>query len=123
MPTDKSAYWKTLLYVSSKTYVVGTQKNGLDETVLFSTQKHTFKLTDNKIAIFAIFFFFALLALCIYNEPGMVHLIYQGVTCLTSTFHRLGLLFFAVLWSPAGKGLPFPMWYPRSGVVLHCINS
>ena len=32
-PPDKSAYWKTIfLYFSSKTYVVGTQKNRLNET-------------------------------------------------------------------------------------------
>ena len=43
-------------------------------------------------------------------------------------------LFIAALWSPAGKGLTsrillvtfiilcyFPMWCPRSGVVLDCI--
>ena len=32
------------LYFSSKTYVVGTKKNCLNETVLLSSQKHMFKL-------------------------------------------------------------------------------
>ena len=35
-PPDKSVYWKIIF--SSKTYVVGTQKNRLNETVLLSTQ-------------------------------------------------------------------------------------
>ena len=35
----KSAYWKTVFFIShQKTYVLGTQKNRLNETVLFSTQ-------------------------------------------------------------------------------------
>ena len=33
-PPDKSAYWKILFYFSCKTYVVGTQKNRLNETFL-----------------------------------------------------------------------------------------
>ena len=38
-PPGKSAYWKTIfIYFSSKTYVVGTQKNRRNETVLLSTQ-------------------------------------------------------------------------------------
>ena len=37
-PPVKSVYWKTVLYFSSKKYVVGTQKNRLNETVLLSTQ-------------------------------------------------------------------------------------
>ena len=40
-PLDKSAYLLSkfkLSYFSTKTYVVGTQKNGLIETVLLSTQ-------------------------------------------------------------------------------------
>ena len=45
-------------------------------------------------------------------------------------------LFICALWSPAGKGLtswlsfgcitvslPLSNWYPRSGVVLDCIDS
>ena len=37
-PQDKSAYQKIIFsYFSTKTYVVGTQKNGLDETILLST--------------------------------------------------------------------------------------
>ena len=51
-------------------------------------------------------------------------------------FLMLSRLFFATLWSPAGKGLTswlllvmfmyfcyVPMWYPGSGVVLGCIVS
>ena len=39
IPPDKSAYWKNyFLYISFKTYVVGTLKNLLNETVLLSTQ-------------------------------------------------------------------------------------
>ena len=38
MAPDKSTYWKTFLYFSSKTYVEGTQKIRLNETVLLSTQ-------------------------------------------------------------------------------------
>ena len=39
-PPDKSAYLKLIdiSYFSTKTYVVGTQKNRLNETVLLSTQ-------------------------------------------------------------------------------------
>ena len=38
-PSDKSVYWNFFfLYFSSKTYVVGTQKNRLNETVLLSTK-------------------------------------------------------------------------------------
>ena len=38
-PPDKSVYWKIYFsYFSTKTYVVGTQKNRLNETVLLSTQ-------------------------------------------------------------------------------------
>ena len=37
-PLDNSVYWKLFLYFSSKTYVVGTQKNRHDETVILSTQ-------------------------------------------------------------------------------------
>ena len=46
-PPDKSVYCKTI-YFSSKTYVVRTQKNRLNETVLLSTQ-NTFKLMGKKI--------------------------------------------------------------------------
>ena len=38
MPPDKSGYWKIIFYFSTKTYVVGTQKNRLNETVLLNTQ-------------------------------------------------------------------------------------
>ena len=34
----KSAYQKFISYFSTKTYVVGTQKNRLNETVLLSTK-------------------------------------------------------------------------------------
>ena len=37
-PPDKSVFCKTIFYFSSKAYVVGTQKNCLNETVLLSTQ-------------------------------------------------------------------------------------
>ena len=36
-------------YFSTVTYVVGTQKDYLNETVLMSTQKHVFKLKGKKI--------------------------------------------------------------------------
>ena len=36
-------------YFSSKTYVVGTHKNRLDETVLLSTQNKMFKMMGKKI--------------------------------------------------------------------------
>ena len=37
---------KLFSYFSTKTYLVGTQKNHLNETVPLSTQKHTFTLID-----------------------------------------------------------------------------
>ena len=37
-PLVKSAYQIFFSYFSTKTYVVGTQKSGLNETVLLSTQ-------------------------------------------------------------------------------------
>ena len=37
-PPDKCVLENYFLYFSSKTYVVGTQKNHLTETVLLSTQ-------------------------------------------------------------------------------------
>ena len=37
-PLVKSANEKIFFFISTKTYVVGTQKNRLDETVLLSTQ-------------------------------------------------------------------------------------
>ena len=43
-------------YFSTKTYVMGTQKNRLDETVLLSTQ-NMFKLMNKKIIITLHFFF------------------------------------------------------------------
>ena len=53
---------------------------------------------------------------------------------LCIVFVMLSHLFIAALWSPARKGLTswllfmmivlchVPMWYPRSGVVLDCID-
>ena len=38
-------------YFSTTTYVVGTQKNRLIETVLLSTPKHMFKLTVKKMVL------------------------------------------------------------------------
>ena len=46
---DKSVYWNYFLYFSSKIYVVDTQKNRLNETVLLSTPKHMSKLMRKKI--------------------------------------------------------------------------
>ena len=40
---------KLFLYFSSRTYVVGTRKNRLNETVRLSTRKHMFKLMGKKI--------------------------------------------------------------------------
>ena len=39
-PPDKSAYQKIILLFLNQTFVVGTQKNRLDETALLSTPKH-----------------------------------------------------------------------------------
>ena len=58
----KSAYQKTIFLISQPkhmlwvlkrtiSYVVGTQKNRLNETVLISTQKHMLKLMGKKIFI------------------------------------------------------------------------
>ena len=41
-PPDKSAIENYVLYFLAKTYVVGTQKNRLNETVLLSTQNACF---------------------------------------------------------------------------------
>ena len=43
--------FKLFFYFSAKTYVVGTQKNHLNETVLFEHPKHMFKLMDKKITM------------------------------------------------------------------------
>ena len=57
--------------------------------------------------------------------------------CIFFCLFRLGCLFLAALWSPVRKGLTswlsvcdvslcfchFPIWCPRSGVVLDCIHS
>ena len=37
-PLVKSVYQKSISYFSTKTYVVGTQKNSLNEKVILSTQ-------------------------------------------------------------------------------------
>ena len=55
---------------------------------------------------------------------------------LCLVFVMLSRMFIATLWSPEGKGLTscllfvmfivfcyFPIWYPRTGVVLDCIDS
>ena len=44
----KSAYQKIFFYFSTKTYVMGTQKNRLSETVLLSTQ-NMLKMMGKKI--------------------------------------------------------------------------
>ena len=57
MPPDKSVLENHFLYFSTKTYVVGTQKNHLNETVQepsqwdgsFEHPKHMFKLMGKKI--------------------------------------------------------------------------
>ena len=41
--------WKIFSYFSTKTYVVGTEKNCCKEMVLLSTQNTLFKLMDKKI--------------------------------------------------------------------------
>ena len=41
--------WRPFSYFSSKTYVVGTQKNRLNETVLLSTQNTCVQLIGKKI--------------------------------------------------------------------------
>ena len=43
------AYQKFVSYFSTKTYLVGTQKNRLNEMVLFEHPKHTLKLMGKKI--------------------------------------------------------------------------
>ena len=49
-PPDKEYVLENyFLHFSSKTYVVGTQKNHLNETVLLSTQKHMFKMMGKKM--------------------------------------------------------------------------
>ena len=49
-PLVKSTYQKMYFsYFSTKTYVVGTQKNRLNETVLFEHPKHMIKLSGKKI--------------------------------------------------------------------------
>ena len=51
-PLVKSEYQKNNFLISTKTYVVGTQKNSLNETVLLSTQnkgKKIFRILRSKI--------------------------------------------------------------------------
>ena len=50
-PQIRVRNWKLFYfyYFSTKTYVVGTQKNRLNETVLFEHPKHMFKQMDKKI--------------------------------------------------------------------------
>ena len=57
MPPDKSELLKiSFSYFSTKTYVVGAQKNRLNETVILSNPKHMFELTDKKKNILTLFF-------------------------------------------------------------------
>ena len=54
-PPDKSVTGKLFSYFSTKTYVVGAQKNCLNETVLlgsFEHPKHMFKLMGKQIMQF-----------------------------------------------------------------------
>ena len=49
---DKNVYLKNVFLISEpKHYVVGTQKNRLNETVLLRHPKHMFKITDKKIIV------------------------------------------------------------------------
>ena len=49
-PPDKNVYFIIILIISQpKTYVVGTQKNRLNETVFFQYPKHMFKLIGKEI--------------------------------------------------------------------------
>ena len=48
-PLVKSATQNIIVLFLNQTYVVGTQKNRLDETILFSSQKHMLKLMGKKI--------------------------------------------------------------------------
>ena len=48
MPPDKREFQNYFSYYSSKIYVVGTQKNRLDETVLLSTQNICFDVLIRK---------------------------------------------------------------------------
>ena len=49
IPQDKSVLRKFTSYFTTKTYIVGTQKNRLNETVLLIIQNIMFKLMDKKI--------------------------------------------------------------------------
>ena len=49
MPPDKSAYWKLFFRISQQKTCCGTQKKGLNATVLLSTKKHMFKLKGKEI--------------------------------------------------------------------------
>ena len=51
-PQIRVCTYELFSYFLSKTYVVGTQKNRLNETVLLKHPKHIFKLTDKKIIVF-----------------------------------------------------------------------
>ena len=71
----------------------------------------------------------------------VIHSSFVDLLCFCSVLCLLCLcarLFICALWSPAGKGLTWPLgsrlwcltvslslshWYPRSGVVLDCIHS
>ena len=59
MPLVKSAYQKNNFYFSTKTYVVGTQKNRLHETFFFEHPKHMLKIMGKEIftILRRIFFF------------------------------------------------------------------
>ena len=72
---------KCFSYFSTKTYVVGTQKNRLNETVLLSTQNIHFKCWLRKyLQLYAEIFFILILPSVSYNELEMDHCTYQGVT-------------------------------------------
>ena len=81
---------KLFSYFSTKTYVVGTQKNRLNETVLLSTQNTCLSppvkyFTDRSKAVLLLWIFYVFSVLCL--------------------LFLCPCLFICAFWSPAGKGL------------------
>ena len=71
MPLAKSVYQKLIFLFSTKTYVVGTQKNRLNETVLLSILLYTYVKTDGYENIYNFRFkSFVYLNLCL---PLLIH--------------------------------------------------
>ena len=88
---NKSVYWKSIFYFSSKTHVLGTQKNRLNETVLLSTQ-NMFKLMGKKlISILCSKFSYLNLWLCL-MQSFLVYFFQLRLYCgLSTTDLRLTL--------------------------------